>query len=159
MRLRKKCVYICYICIAVNQCCKKKCSCEKKRKKKKTVLILKTNKKKRFQISCSNCTLHWKKQTFYGIKICFNILVLYLMLWSQNSPPKSPPLTSYLCFLAFIFFCLLINQPSNLKIHTEIKPPPPEKKNLLRLCSLQVINTSSHILCLFVMVNKKKTKK
>jgi len=50
----------------------------KKRKKKKTVLILKTNKKGfKFHVRIA---LFTEKQTFYGIKICFNILVLYLML-------------------------------------------------------------------------------
>jgi len=51
----------------------------KKRKKKKTVLILKTNKKKGFKFHV-RIALFTEKQTFYGIKICFNILVLYLML-------------------------------------------------------------------------------
>jgi len=46
--------------------------------------------------------------------------------------PQLPPFNFlFMFFLAFIFFCLLINQPSNLKIHTEIKPPPPEKKTYL----------------------------
>ena len=126
MRLRKKFVYICYICIAVNQCCKK-CSCEKKRKKKKTVLILKTNKqKKRFQISCSNCTLHWKTNFLWYKNLLQHSCALFDAMIAKL--PPIPPLTSYLCFFSVHFFCLLINQPSNLKIHTEIKPPPPEKK-------------------------------
>jgi len=157
MRLRKKCVYICYICIAVNQCCKKMLLRKKKKGKENSFNFENKNKKKGFKFHV-RIALFTEKTNFLWYK---NLLQHSCALFDAMIAklPPIPPLTSYLCFLAFIFFCLLINQPSNLKIHTEIKPPPPEKKNLLRLCSLQVINTSSHILCLFVMVNKKKTKK
>ena len=127
----------------------------KKKKEKENSFNFENKQKKRFQISCSNCTLHWKTNFLWYKNLLQHSCALFDAMIAKL--PPIPPLTSYLCFLAFIFFCLLINQPSNLKIHTEIKPPPPEKK--LRLCSLQVINTSSHILCLFVMVNKKKKSK
>ena len=46
MRLRKKFVYICYICIAVNQCCKK-CSCEKRKKEKENSFNFENKQKKK----------------------------------------------------------------------------------------------------------------
>ena len=79
MRLRKKCVYICYICIAVNQCCKKMLLRKKKKEKENSFNFENKQKKKGFKFHV-RIALFTEKQTFYGIKICFNILVLYLML-------------------------------------------------------------------------------
>lgn len=127
MRLRKKCVYICYICIAVNQCCKKMLLRKKKKGKENSFNF--ENKQKKvsnfmFELhsSLKKTNFLWYKNLLQHSCALFDAMIAKL--------PPIPPLTSYLCFLAFIFFCLLINQPSNLKIHTEIKPPPPEKKKL-----------------------------
>jgi len=158
MRLRKKCVYICYICIAVNQCCKKMLLRKKKKGKENSFNFENKNKKKvsnfMFELhsSLKKTNFLWYKNLLQHSCALFDAMIAKLS-------PQIPPFNFLFMFFSVHFFCLLINQPSNLKIHTEIKPPPPRKKNLLRLCSLQVINTSSHILCLFVMVNKKKTKK
>lgn len=101
----------------------------KKRKKKKTVLILKTNKKKGFKFHV-RIALFTEKTNFLWYKNLLQHSCALFDAMIAKLPPNSPPLTSYLCFFSVHFFCLLINQPSNLKIHTEIKPPPPEKKNL-----------------------------
>jgi len=126
----------------------------KKRKKKKTVLILKTNKK-RFQISCSNCTLHWKTNFLWYKNLLQHSCALFDAMIAKL--PPIPPLTSYLCFFLAFIFLPLDKSTVQSKDSYRNKTPSPRKK-ILRLCSLQVINTSSHILCLFVMVNKKKKK-
>jgi len=103
----------------------------RKKKEKKTVLILKTKTKKKVSNFMFELHSSLKKTNFLWYKNLLQHSCALFDAMIAKLPPKSPPLTSYLCFLAFIFFCLLINQPSNLKIHTEIKPPPPEKKTYL----------------------------
>ena len=128
----------------------------KKRKKKKTVLILKTNKK-RFQISCSNCTLHWKTNFLWYKNLLQHSCALFDAMIAKLSP-QIPPFNFLFMFFSVHFFLPLDKSTVQSKDSYRNKTPSPRKKKL-RLCSLQVINTSSHILCLFVMVNKKKKSK
>ena len=127
MRLRKKFVYICYICIAVNQCCKK-CSCEKRKKEKENSFNFGNKQKKRFQISCSNCTLHWKTNFLWYKNLLQHSCALFDAMIAKL--PPIPPLTSYLCFFSVHFFLPLDKSTVQSKDSYRNKTPSPRKKNL-----------------------------
>ena len=128
----------------------------KKKKEKENSFNFENKQKKRFQISCSNCTLHWKTNFLWYKNLLQHSCALFDAMIAKL--PPIPPLTSYLCFFSVHFFLPLDKSTVQSKDSYRNKTPSPRKKKL-RLCSLQVINTSSHILCLFVMVNKKKKSK
>ena len=127
MRLRKKCVYICYICIAVNQCCKKMLLRKKKKGKENSFNFENKNKKKvsnfMFELhsSLKKTNFLWYKNLLQHSCALFDAMIAKLS-------PKIPPFNFLFMFFQRSFFLPLDKSPVQSKDSYRNKTPSPRKK-------------------------------